>query len=54
MCQTCHRTVHAHPVPARDTGWVVSQWVEVPGTVPVTTPWGDRTHHCDGKFTLAA
>lgn len=51
LCATCHSWAHAHPEAARKTGWIVSRY-DTPGTVPVMTPWGLRTHHCDGTFSV--
>lgn len=53
LCHTCHRMVHAHPEAARDTGWIVSRWVEDPGTVPVTRRFGTWQHDCHGTYRLA-
>jgi hypothetical protein len=50
LCGTCHRWVHAHPIEARTTGWIVSVWVDQPTAVPVHTVWGERVHDCHGGF----
>lgn len=49
LCNVCHVDVHAHPAQAHHTGFLVSRHIEDPGSVPTTTPWGERTHSCDGS-----
>jgi len=50
LCPTCHRWVHAYPTEAMGGGFIVSRWEKQPGTVPVTTPFGERTNDCQGGF----
>lgn len=52
LCGTCHREVHANPVHARDTGFIVSRHIDLPGIVAVSTPWGDRLHDCGGGYVF--
>lgn len=49
LCPTCHTWVHANPLMARQTGFIVSRHAE-PYEVPVTTPWGVRWNDCEGNF----
>ena len=54
LCHLCHVDVHAHPAQAQATGFLMSRHVNQPGTVSITTPWGRRTHSCDGAVTYGA
>lgn len=53
LCHTCHTWIHANPVKARDTGFIVSRYVEVPATVPAQTWMGLRHQHCNGHVVFA-
>lgn len=48
LCGTCHRWVHAHPVEARATGFIVSKFTSEPATVPIQNPLGVRWQDCEG------
>ena len=48
LCSTCHRWAHAHPVEARNTGFIVSRHIDDPGIVIAHTPWGARWNTCTG------
>src|SRR5580765_7904472 len=52
LCPACHRWAHGFPGEAREKGFLVSQFHRAPSEVPVTTPWGRRTHTCTGGFTF--
>lgn len=49
LCRTCHVWVHANPMHARRTGFIVSMHNSEPENVPVFTPWGTRFHDCHGN-----
>lgn len=48
LCPTCHTWAHSHPTEAMKAGFIVSRYVQFPGSIPVVTPWGTRLHDCDG------
>ena len=48
LCNNDHAWVHANPLAARQNGFIVSRNETEPATVPVLTPWGERTHDCGG------
>lgn len=52
LCGPCHIDVHAHPAMAREGGWVLSQWVEEPGTVPIAGRTTPIRLGCLGGFTF--
>lgn len=51
LCHTCHVAVHQNPEDARLYGFIVSQFVKDPGTIPVLTWYGVVTMDCQGFFT---
>jgi hypothetical protein len=38
---------------ARGEGWIVSRYVDWPGSEPVKSAWGWRSHSCDGNYTYS-
>jgi hypothetical protein len=42
LCWRCHIEVHANPVAAKMSGWIVSRFTEFPYEVPMVT---SRHHH---------
>lgn len=50
LCGTCHRDVHRGPQQAQDDGFIVSAYVEDPGTIPLRTWYGLVTLDCHGFF----
>jgi len=50
LCGTCHTWVHAHPVEARDTGYMISKFEQHPQNVTMTTPLGRRETDCRGGY----
>lgn len=48
LCTTCHSWVHAQPLLARNTGFIVSRYCNEPSNIPIVTPWGIRLHDCRG------
>jgi hypothetical protein len=54
LCPACHTWVHQHPAETRVGGWIISRWTEEPVTITVATPWGERTHGCDGTYKFTA
>lgn len=50
LCMTCHQWVHAHPLMARLSGWIVSRHAERPQEFPVHTYIGLRFHDCVGNY----
>lgn len=53
LCRTCHRWAHDHPDEARRSGWIVSRWVNEPGTIPVHRRFGLWRHDCHGTRELS-
>jgi 5-methylcytosine-specific restriction enzyme A len=53
LCHVCHRQVHRNNTAARTNGWVVSQWENTPGAIPVRTVWGLRFHTCRGTYEFS-
>lgn len=51
LCPACHEWVHGHPMQAWMDGWIVSRHTDNPETVPITSRWGERLHHCDGTYS---
>jgi 5-methylcytosine-specific restriction protein A len=51
LCGTCHRWVHAHPLLARISGWIVSRHTALPGDVAAVSHRGSLFLKCDGMFT---
>lgn len=50
LCAACHQWVHANPLMARLTGFIVSRHQKEPGTVPVTcVVRGQILLTCDGE-----
>jgi 5-methylcytosine-specific restriction protein A len=53
LCRTCHSWAHTNPTEARKAGWIVSRWVAVPGTVPITRQLGTTWRNdCVGTAEL--
>lgn len=50
LCPTCHRWVHAHPLLARLSGFIISMHETDPSLVPISTVWGQRFHDCEGNY----
>lgn len=46
LCPACHRQVHAEPMLARRSGWIVGRYVGQPMEVPVQTAWGEKFYLC--------
>lgn len=50
LCDTCHRWVHANPRRAQERGFIVSRYVEEPGTVPFKALSGWYLPDCEGRL----
>lgn len=48
LCPTCHGWAHAHPRDAETTGWIVSQWVEEPHSIPTMRVGAWWMQTCEG------
>lgn len=54
LCLDCHAWVHAHPLLARQSGWIVSQHESDPSSVPVVHAlWGRVRLTHDGGWVPA-
>lgn len=52
LCRGDHEWVHAHPMEARQGGFILSRVTAIPAVEPVETPWGMRLHSCDGTYKI--
>jgi len=50
LCGHCHREVHRYGDVSRETGFIVSQYVDDPSTVPVKAWFGNINLDCNGFF----
>jgi 5-methylcytosine-specific restriction protein A len=53
LCVTCHTWAHANPFLARSRGWIVARYVTEPGTVSMSTYYGQVHPDCEGGFLYA-
>lgn len=51
LCPTCHAWAHAHPEQARDTGFILSKFIDSPGEHPFRTPVGWKLPDCTGGWS---
>lgn len=50
LCSPCHNRVHGSVAEARDSGLIVSSFIDEPATIPVKTWRGWLTHDCAGNW----
>ena len=53
LCGICHTDVHSRNTEARQTGFIVNQFVATPGDQLVQTYRGPAYLTCDGKYQFA-
>lgn len=50
LCNTCHRDVHSHPTESLESGFIVSGFIDLPGSIPIQAHYGIVLLDCHGFF----